>query len=157
MNSAKWVGMWILNSLIATLGVAITVGLLTHATRSFTTRATRIHSVLTPYYPVDIAVGFVVGFFTYTGFKGSYRYRAWLGPATLVLVSLLAWKSTNQVSWWDATVHFFGPLPYPENHDQLDTSVLLYTAIAYSLGAFIQTRLQDWKRDHKAALSKESE
>jgi hypothetical protein len=88
--------------------VAITAGLLTYSTRSLTTRATRIHLVSTPYYPVPIAVGFVVGYFTYTRFKGLYSYWAWLGPAILVLVSLLAWKSANQVSWLEATAHFFG-------------------------------------------------
>lgn len=135
--------MWLVNSLIATLGVAVTVGVFTHATRPLTTPAIRIHMVSTPYYPVPIAMGLIVGCFSYSRFKGSYRYWTWLGPFGLVLVSLLAWKSSHPVSWWEASAHFFGPVPYPENHDQLSTSVIFYMSAAYSVGAFIQSRLAE--------------
>lgn len=86
--------------------------------------------MLTPYYPVPIVIGFLVGYFSYIHFKGSYRYWVWIGPAILVISSLITWKASRQASWPEATFHFFGPLSYPENHDQFDTSVVLYMAIA---------------------------
>jgi hypothetical protein len=138
---AKWVGLWLVNTLISTVGVAFTVGLLTYSTQSFVSRATRIRFLLTPYYPVPIIAGLVIGYFSYTRFKGSYRYWTWVVPAALVILSLLGWKDANQTSWSAAAFHFFGPLPYPENHDQQDTSVVLYMSIAYSLGTLIQAKL----------------
>jgi hypothetical protein len=139
---AKWVGLWLLNTLVATLGVVATVGLLTYSTQSFVSHAARIHFVLTPYYPLPIMAGLVVGYLSYTRFKGSYRYWAWVVPAVLTLVSLVGWKAINQSSWSEAAVHFFGFMPYPDNRDQLDTSMVLYMSMAYSLGAFIQTKVQ---------------
>jgi hypothetical protein len=139
---AKWVGLWLLNTLVATLGIAVTVGLLTYSTQTFVTRATRIRLLFTPYYPLPIMVSLAVGSLSYIRFKGSYRYWAWIAPALLVLASLLDWKNGNQAPWAEAIRHFFGPVPYPENRDQLDTSVVLYMATAYSLGAFIQDKLQ---------------
>jgi hypothetical protein len=152
---ARWVGMWFFSTLVATVGVAITVGLLTYSTQSFTTRATRIH-LLTPYYPVPIMVGLVVGCLSYTRLKGSYRYWAWVAPAVLVLASLLDWKAGSHSAWPAAMSHFFGPVPYPDNRDQRDTSVVLYMAIAYSIGAFVQSKLQEWMRVEASHL-KESE
>lgn len=137
----KWVGMWLLNTLVATLGVAMTVGLLSTATRSLTTREMRVHLVQTPYYPVPILVGLVVGYFSYTRFKGSYRYWAWVGPAVLTLVSLMAWKAAHQSSLSQAAFHFFGFIPYPDNRDQRDMTMVLYMSMAYSVGAFIQTKV----------------
>lgn len=41
-------------------------------------------------------------------------------------------------------------MPYPENRDQLDTSLLLYLALAYTLGVFVQTvsglRITDFRK-----------
>lgn len=137
-NPAKWVGLWLFNTLIATLGVAINVGLLTYSTQAFTSRAVRIQFVQTPYYPVPILVGVAVGFFSYLRFRGSYRYWVWILPALLMLYSLANWRSSNQAGWSEAVIHFLGPLPYPQNRDQLETSLLLYMSLAYSLGAFAQ-------------------
>jgi hypothetical protein len=139
---AKWVGMWVLSTLEATFGVAITVGLLTSSTQLLTSRAMRIRLVWTPYYPVPLLVGLVVGYFSYTHFKGSYRYWAWVGPAVLTLVSLAAWKASHQFSLAEATIHFFGSIPYPGNRDQMDTSLFLYMSMAYSAGAFVQTKME---------------
>ena len=139
---AKWVGLWLLNTLIGTVGVAINVGLFTYSSQAFVSRATRIHFVLTPYYLFPLLVGFAVGYLSYLQFRGSYRYWVWILPAAYVLYSLLAWKASNQGTWSDALTHFFGPVPYPQNRDQLDTSTWLYMAMAYSLGALTQRLIQ---------------
>lgn len=141
---ARWIGAWLLSTLVATIGVLVTVGFLTYSTQSFVSRATRIHLVHTPYYPVPIMVGLLVGYFSYPRFKASYRYWAWVAAAIFVFTFLHAWKVDYLASWREATVHFFGPLHYPENRDQIGTSMILYMAIAYSLGAFLQTRVGAW-------------
>jgi hypothetical protein len=97
----------------------MTVGLLSTATRSLTTRETRTHLVLTPYYPVPILVGLVVGYFSRARFKGSYRYWAWVGPAVFTLAYLIAWKAAHHLSWLESAVHLFGSIPFPSNRDQL--------------------------------------
>lgn len=101
-------------------------------------------------------VGLVVGCLSCTRLKGSYRYWAWVAPAVLVLASLLDWKAGSHSAWLAAMSHFFGPVSYPDNRDQLDTSVVLYMAIAYSFGAFVQSKLQEWMRVEASHL-KESE
>jgi hypothetical protein len=139
---AKWVGLWLLNTLIGTVGVAINVGFFTYSSQAFVSRATRIHFVQTPYYPVPILAGLVVGYLSYLRFRGSYRFWVWVLPAAYVCYSLLDWKASNQRTWLEALTHFFGYLPYPQNRDQLDTSTWLYMAMAYSLGALVQRLVQ---------------
>jgi hypothetical protein len=135
---AKWVGLWLLNTLIATLGIAINVGFFTYSTHAFVSRATRIYFVETPYYPFPILVGLVVGYLSYLRFRGSYRYWVWILPAVYMLYPLADWKSSNQTTWSKALIHFFGFVPFPQNRDQLGTSVWLYMALAYSVGALVQ-------------------
>jgi hypothetical protein len=139
---AKWVGLWVLNTLIGTLGVAITVGFFTYSSQAFVSRATRIHFVLTPYYLFPILIGLAAGYLSYLRFRGSYRYWVWILPAAYVLYSLLGWKASNQGTWSDALTHYFGSVPYPQNRDQLETSMWLYVAMAYSLGALTQRFVQ---------------
>lgn len=148
MNSAKWLGMWLFNSLITILGVAVTIGLIIFSTRPLTTRAMRMYLLSPPYYPLPVTVGLLVGYFSYTRFKGSYRYWVWIAPAILVLVSLSLWKLANQASWLEAVIHFVGPLRFPEGSDQIGTAPLFYMSMSYSLGALIQSKLRNWMRSH---------
>jgi hypothetical protein len=138
----RWVGLWLLNSLIATVGVAISESLATESIRSFTSLATRIRLVWTPYYPLPVIAGLAVGYFSYVYFKGSYRYWTWVAPAALVLGALIKWKVANQSSWAAAGSHFFGYMPWPESRDQVNSTLFLYMSLCYSIGAFIQTKLR---------------
>jgi hypothetical protein len=145
LSRLKWLGLWLLNTVIATVGVAINVGLFTYSTQAFVSRPFRIALVQTPYYPFPILIGVLVGFFGHLRFRGSYRYWAWVLPALLTWNALLDRQSSNQASWSDAIVHFFGYIPYPQNRDQLDTSVVLYMAFAYSLGALMHRMIESRK------------
>jgi hypothetical protein len=147
---AKWIGLWLLNTLIATLGVAMTVGFFTYSTQEFVSGAARIHFVKTPYYPFPIFVGLVVGYFSYLRFHGSYRYWVWILPAAGMLYPLVDWKSANQTTWSQALIHFFGSVPYPQNRDQLDTSMPLYMSMAYSIGAVVQRLAQKTLNIHQS-------
>jgi hypothetical protein len=139
---AKWVGLWLLNTLIATIGVGFTEGLVTESIRPFTTLATRIRLTWTPYYPLPVIAGLVVGYFTYLCFKGSYRYWAWVAPAALVMDAVVKWRAANQSSWAAAGVHFFGYMPWPASRDQVNSTLFLYMSFCYSFGAFVQTKLR---------------
>jgi hypothetical protein len=85
-------------------------------------------------------VGLFVGYFSFTRFGGSYRYWSWVVPTVLVIAAVVDWQAANQSSWTAALFHYFGRVPYPDNRDQLHTSIFLYTSMAYSLGAFIEAR-----------------
>jgi len=138
IRRVRWIGLWLLNTLIATVGVAINVGLISYSTRPFVSRALRAELIQTPYYPFPILIGLLVGYFSFLRFRGSYRYWVWILPAFLTFHSLCQWQSENGATWSIAFAHFFAYVPYPQNRDQLDSTVLLYMAGAYSLGALVQ-------------------
>jgi hypothetical protein len=143
---AKWLGLWLVTTLIATLGTAINIGIITYSLRPFVSRAARIHFTQTfvygPHYPLPILVGLLIGFFSYLRFRGTYRYWVWILPAFGVLTALVDWKETNQASFADSIMHFFGTLAYPANRDQLDSTLFLYTSLAYVVGALIHESLK---------------
>lgn len=148
--SAKWLGLWLLNTLIATVGVIMTIGFFAYSSQQIVSRAARmrfmVKFIYTPYYPILIVTALVIGYFSYKTFRGSYRYWVWILPAVYVIRTLLGWKESNQTSWSNSLWHFFGFMPYPKNRDQLDSTLLLYLALGYTLGVlaheFVRDRLQ---------------
>lgn len=148
--SAKWLGLWLLNTLIATFGVAMTVGFFTYSSQPFVSRAARmrfmVRFIYTPYSPILIITALVIGYLSYKTFRGSYRYWVWVLPAADVVRSLLDWKESNQASWSNSLAHFFGFLPYPENRDQLDSTLFLCLSLFYTLGVLVHASVQDRPR-----------
>jgi hypothetical protein len=146
LPQTKWVGLWLVTTLIATLGTAINVGIITYSLRPFVSREARVHFTETlvygPYYPLPILIGVLIGFFSYLRFRGAYRYWVWIIPALCVLTELVDWKETNQASFADSIVHFSGTLGYPVNRE-LGSTVFLYMAIAYVVGALIHSSFKD--------------
>jgi hypothetical protein len=140
---ARWFGLWFLNTLIATNGVAITTGFCTYSSAPFVSRAVRFSLVNTPPYPFPTFVGLVVGYFSYTRFRGSYRYWAWILPAVLTLWSLSNWKASNRSTWSASMAYFFGFVPFTQNHRQISIVLFLYMSVAYSLGAMAQALVQN--------------
>jgi hypothetical protein len=145
--SAKWFGLWLLNTLIATFGVAMTIGFFTYSSQQFVSQAARMRFmarfIYTPYSPILIITALVIGYLSYKTFRGSYRYWVWVLPAADVVRSLLGWKESNQASWSNSLSHFFGFLPYPENGDQLDSTLFLYLSLAYTLGVLVHASVHD--------------
>jgi hypothetical protein len=145
--SAKWLGLWLLNTLIATFGVAMTIGFFTYSSERFVSRAARMRFVVrfiyTPYSPILIITALVIGYLSYKTFQGSYRYWVWVLPAADVVRSLLDWKESSQASWSNSVSHFFGFLPYPQNRDQMDSTLFLYLSLAYALGALVHASMRD--------------
>jgi len=145
--SVKWLGLWLLNTLVATFGVAMTIGFFTYSSQQFVSRAARmrfmVRFIYTPYSPILIITALVIGYLSYKTFRGSYRYWVWVLPAADVVRSLLNWQESNQASWSNSLSHFFGFLPYPENRDQLDSTLFLYLSLAYTLGVLVHASVHD--------------
>lgn len=97
--------------------------------------------MLTPYYPLPVVIALCIGFFSYLRFWGSYRYWVWVLPSLLTISAMSHWQSENQASLSSTLIHFLGRVPYPENRDQLDSTVFIYLTLAYSLGALIHSVL----------------
>jgi len=139
--SAKWLGLWLLNTLIATFGVAMTIGVFTYSSQPFVSRAARLRFMVafiyTPYSPILIVTALVIGYLSHKTFRGSYRYWVWILPAADVVRSLLDWQQSNQASWSNSLSHFFAFLPYPENSDQMDSTLFLYLSLAYTVGVLV--------------------
>jgi hypothetical protein len=146
VSRAKWVGLWLLASLIATYGALINVGIIIYTLRPLISHAARIHFiqkyVYSSYHPLPILIAMLIGFFSYLRFRGTYRYWVWVFPMFGVLSSLLDWKQSNEASLADSLRHFFGPLTYPANRDQLDSTLFLYMSLAYVLGVLIHAIVQ---------------
>jgi hypothetical protein len=146
LSWAKWLGLWLLNTFTATLGVALSIGIVTYSSQPFVSRGTRMRFmeqfVYTHHYPLPIFVGLVFGFFSYVHFRGSYRYWVWILPTAGVLFSVMNWKQSNQTSWSQSLLHFFGYIPFPDNRDQLDSTLFLYMSLAYSTGVLVHKFVQ---------------
>ena len=77
LSQAKWLGLWLVTTLIATFGTLINVGIITYSLQPFVSRATRMHFTQTfvfgHHYPVPIVIALPIGFFSYLRFRGTYR------------------------------------------------------------------------------------
>jgi hypothetical protein len=103
-----------------------------------------VHWILTetPYFPVQILVGSLLGF--QLGHRYGHRVMlcTWFMPALgVALLVLFAPLPPVVVSGVEITkaAHFFGWACLPQNHwfEQVGFTLLLYAAIAYSMGAFL--------------------
>ena len=137
-----------MTTLIATVGTGINIGIITTSLQPFVSRAARIHFTQTfvwgPHYPLPVLIALLIGFFSYLRFRGTYRYWVWILPAFGVLSALLYWKQSNQASFADSVMHFFGTLAYPANRDQLDSTLFLYMSLAYVAGVLLQDSLKQY-------------
>ena len=134
----RWLALYALNLLAATFGVALTGGILLNVVlRPFLNHETIRRVSLNPYYPVPILLALMAGTLSYIRFRGSYRYWVWIVPALYLVNSMMTWSAANSTGFSDAAAHFFGNLRYPSNQDQLESTIYLYLATAYSIGALI--------------------
>ena len=93
-----------------------------------------------PYYVFPLFLALVAGYVSHVRFKGNHRYWVWVLPALYLAINLILWKSSVLVgnNWQAALNHFFaGEPPYlPEQGITLP----LYTSVAYSMGAILESR-----------------
>lgn len=141
--------------IVSTLGVGVAAAILTYSVvlplnvffPSLNSRTVSWILTETPYFPVQIAVGLV------SGFQLGRRYRhwvmlwTWVVPAlSIAFFILFVPLPPLLISGVEITKtqHFFGWGCLPQNHcfEQVPLTVLLYAAVAYSLGAFVARSLQ---------------
>jgi hypothetical protein len=93
---ARWLGLWLLDTLIATYGVVLALNLTADIWKPLMGDTIVIRIVLTPYYPFTLFFALLIGVWGYTHFRGSDRFWVWVLPAASLLHSLQDWRATNQ-------------------------------------------------------------
>ena len=95
-----------------------------------------------PQFPVQVAVGLVVGYALSRRFDGLLTPWVWTLPLLVLLVRFFLFTPGIFEGAWKARIdHFFGdgcrPLPL-YCFDQMTYTAPLYTSLAYSLGAWLR-------------------
>jgi len=94
------------------------------------------HVVSEPIWGMQILAGFLAGRALYKYLPSRVALAAWVIPGILLLWNVLSWRTMSKYdSAWDT---FFGNgCSSSECLDQLLLTAPFYTAVAYSLGAFL--------------------
>jgi hypothetical protein len=99
----------------------------------------------TPYFPLQIFVGFLWGFLISRRLKQLTMLWAWSLPALAILLAVRFDPLRPVVSGIEITgfSRFFGWSCLPQNHcfEQVALTIPLYAATAYSLGALLARRI----------------
>lgn len=138
----RWVGLYLLNLLVATVGVLLATGILLNVVlkpmEPLIGHAQLFSVAKGPYYALPLVLAALAGYISYIRFTGNYRFWVWVIPAVYLLTKIVLWKPSSVMGdygWGTALAHFFvGAHPfYPEE----DVTVPFYTSLAYSLGALL--------------------
>lgn len=141
---------FLLHLIVSTLGVGVAAALLAfsvvvplHPFFPFldSRRASWILTE-TPYFPLQIMVGLLWGFQLSRRYRHRVMMWTWIVPALTVLFFILFVPLPHViVSGVEITKaeHFFGWACLPQNHcfQQVPLTLMLYSAAAYSIGAFL--------------------
>jgi hypothetical protein len=143
MESAlRWLGIYLLNLLAATLGVLLTTGIFLNVVLKPVEPLighSKLFSVAKgPYYPLPLLLALVAGYVRNVRFKGNHGFWVWVLPALYLAVKIMLWRNPSVLASnsWGATIsHFFAGEPpyYPEQ----DVMVPVYTSVSYSVGALL--------------------
>jgi hypothetical protein len=101
----------------------------------------RILSV--PYFPLQIVTGLIVGYAAQLKYKSRFACWVWVLPLAEFVVHFASFAppSVLQDSWSARTSHFLGTgCRPPWCWDQMRYTASVYTAFAYSLGAYASGR-----------------
>jgi hypothetical protein len=143
MESAlRWIGIYLLNLLVATVGVLVATGIFLNVVlkpiEPLIGHSTLFASAKGPYYPLPLVLALVAGYIRTLRFKGNYGFWVWVLPALYLVVKMVWWKSPSILasSSWGATMrHFFvGETPY---YPEQDVTLPLYTSVTYAVGALL--------------------
>jgi len=144
----------LLHLIVSTVGVILLAALSAFTLTSvlhpiFPTIGSRTASWIlteTPYFPVQIVTGLLLGFQLGRRYDHAVMLWTWVVPASLIsLLILFAPLSPVVVSGVAITPiqHFLGSACLPQNHcfEQVGFTLLLYAAGAYSVGALLVRRI----------------
>jgi hypothetical protein len=121
-------------SLLYPLAQALNEGLSFH-------QFNRIFSV--PYFPVQIAFGFAVGYLGRKRFGTRFSFWVWTVPLLIFIWHFVAFVPSVFESFWRVRLdHFVGTACRPPAcFDQLSYTSPLYASIAYTLGAILRKKV----------------
>jgi hypothetical protein len=110
-----------------------------------------IHWILveTPFFPVQIAVGFYLGWKLYRRLRHRPMFWVWilpgvvLGYAVIALPAIGPWSAAASLETAGSLSHYLGWGCQPSFHcfDQLTVTLPFYTSVAYSIGALSAHRI----------------
>lgn len=95
-----------------------------------------------PYFPVQIVVGFLVGYFGRKWFGTRFSFWVWAVPLLLLIWYFFAFNPSAFEGFWQARFdRFLGSACRPPDcWDQIVHTAPVYTAVAYSCGAFVREK-----------------
>jgi len=107
----------------------------------------RIFSV--PYFPVQIAFGFAVGYLGRKRFGTRFSFWGWTVPLLIFVWHFVAFEPSVLESFWRARLHHFlgSACRPPACFDQTSYTSPVYTSIAYTLGAFSRKKSERKRTD----------
>lgn len=142
-SSIRWVGLYLLHLLAATFGVGLATAILLNAVLKPLLEPGIDHAKLIsiatgPYYPLEIVLAALAGYFGYTRIKGNYCFWVWIVPAAYLATKIIWWTPTSVLgghSWAATLAHFFVGTPphYPEGN----VTIPFYTSLSYTFGALL--------------------
>lgn len=144
-TSVRWIGLYLLHLLIATLGVGLATAMLLEVIlKPLLGRAigdAKLISIGTgPYYPLEIVLAAVAGYFGYGRLRGNHRFWVWVLPTLYLAMKIILWTPTTVLAdqnWHTALAHFFVGTPphYPEGN----VTIPFYTTLSYAIGALLDS------------------
>ena len=140
-SSMRWVGLYVLHLLTATLGVMLATGILLNVIlkplmQPWMSHAQLISVAKGPYYALEVVLAALAGYFCYVRFKGNYRFWVWILPTVYLATKIILWAPSSVLgtyNWGTTLAHFFVGTPphYPEGN----VTIPFYTSLSYTLGA----------------------
>lgn len=109
-----------------------------------------------PYFPLQIAMGALAGWYARKRFKHSFAFAAWILPFFYLCLRFFEFKVSMLVNhpWNVRVAHFFGNnCRPPQCWDQMLYVAPTYTSLAYVMGA---TWYRNISAHRSAGVSKES-
>jgi hypothetical protein len=141
-----------LHQVVSTIGVLVAAGFLAFATST----SSQARSILTdhPYFPVQVSLAFAAGFLLRRYLRHEVMRWVWVLPSLIVLVVL----ALTPLPVGERIGRLFGTSCKPELgcFDQLAVTLPFYTAISYSLAAFLSGLLQKRVRRIQGAAQTEA-
>jgi hypothetical protein len=142
-STMRWVGLYLLHLLAATFGVGLATAILLNAVLKPLLEPGISHAKLVsiatgPYYPLEIVLAALAGYFGYSRIKGNYCFWVWIVPTAWLVTKIIWWTPTSALEGhnWGATLaHFFVGTPphYPEGN----VTIPFYTSLSYTFGALL--------------------
>ena len=98
-TSVRWIRLYLLHLLIATLGVGLATAMLLEVILKpllgRTIGEAKLISIGTgPYYPLEIVLAAFAGYFGYGLLRGNHRFWVWVLPTLYLAMKIILWTPT---------------------------------------------------------------